>query len=64
LVGQGDVLAQQHANTDTRHVEAVEEGLYVVVDLHPLPLALVLQDALCDRRDDAVMPPLDLVESL
>lgn len=42
LVGEGDVLADEHSDADAGHVEAVEEGLDVVVDLHALPLALIL----------------------
>jgi hypothetical protein len=33
-----------------------------VVDLHALALALPLEDALGDGGDDAVMPPLDLLQ--
>ena len=62
LVGEGDVLADEHTDADTRHVEAVEEGLYVVVNLHPLSLALPLEDALGDGCHDAVVPPLDLLQ--
>jgi hypothetical protein len=58
------VLADEHADADAGHVEAVEEGLDVVVDLHPLSLALPLQDALRDRCDDAVVPPLDLLQGV
>lgn len=57
------MLADQHANTDAAHVEAVEEGLDIVVDLHSLALALVLEDSLGDGCNDAVVPPLDLVQS-
>lgn len=64
LVGQGNVLADEHADADARHVEAVEEGLDVGVDLHALAAALVLEDALGHGGDDAVVPPLDLVQAL
>jgi hypothetical protein len=56
------MLADEHADADARHVEAVEEGLDVVINLHPLSLALPLQNALCHSCDDAVVPPLDLLE--
>jgi len=46
LVGQGNVLADEHADADAGHVEAVEKGLDVVVDLHALALALVFEYAL------------------
>ena len=46
LVREGDVLADEHADADAGHVEAVEEGLDVGVDLHALPFALVFEDAL------------------
>ena len=62
LVGEGDVLADEHADADAAHVEAVEEGLDVVVNLHALALALPLEDALGDGGDDAVVPPLDLLQ--
>lgn len=64
LVGQGNVLADEHADADAGHVEAVEEGLDVGVDLHALAAALVFQDALGHCSDDAVVPPLDLVQAL
>jgi hypothetical protein len=47
LVRQGNVLADEHADADPGHVESVEEGLDVVVDLHALALALPLQYSLC-----------------
>ena len=62
LVGEGDVLADEHADADAAHVEAVEEGLDVVVNLHPLALALPFEDALGDGGDDAVVAPLDLLQ--
>jgi len=46
LVGQGNVLADEHTDADAGHVEAVKEGLDVVVDLHALALALVFEDTL------------------
>lgn len=64
LVRQGNVLADEHADADARHVEAVEEGLDVGVDLHALAPPLVLEDALRHGGDDAVVPPLDLVQAL
>lgn len=62
LVCQGDVLADEHTNTDTRHVETVEESLDIVVNLHPLSLAFPLKDALRNGGHDAVVPPLDLLQ--
>lgn len=64
LIGQSNVLAYKHANTDTRHVEAVEESLDVVVYLHSLTLALVFEDALGNGGHDAIVTALDLLESL
>lgn len=58
------MLADEHADTNAGHIEAVEEGLYVVVDLHPLSLALPLEDALRNGGDDAVVPPLDLLQGV
>ena len=43
LVGQGDMLADEHADADARHVEAVEKGLDGVVNVHSLPLALIFE---------------------
>lgn len=42
LVGQSNVLADEHADANARHVETVEESLDVVVDLHALLLSLPL----------------------
>lgn len=50
--------------TDTRHVEAVEEGLDGAVDVRRLALALELEDSLRDRRHDGVMSSLDVGENL
>ena len=57
LIRQGDVLAYEHTDANTRHIEAVKEGLDVGIDLHTLPIALVLEYALGHSCDDAVMPP-------
>jgi hypothetical protein len=57
------VLADKHPNAYPRHVKSVEEGLDIVVDLHPLPFALVLIDTLRNGCHHAVMPPLDTFES-
>lgn len=62
LICQGDVLADKHADTYTAHVEAVEEGLDVVVYLHTLPLALVFQNSLCDGRHDRIVSSFDLLQ--
>ena len=64
LVRQGDVLSDKHSDAYPGHVEAVEEGLDIVVDLHALALALVFEDALCHCRHHPIVPPLDLVERL
>lgn len=64
LVGEGNVLADEHADADARHVEAVEEGLNVVVNLHALLLSLPFQNALCHGRHHAIVPPLDLFQGL
>ena len=62
LVCQCNVLPNEHTNADTRHVEAVEEGLYGRVDLHALLLSLVFVDTLGNSCDDGVVPPLDLLQ--
>ena len=62
LIRQGDVLADQHPDADAGHIKAVEEGLYGLIDLHALSLALVFQYALGDGRDDTVVPPFDVLE--
>lgn len=41
LVGESDVLAYQHTNAYSRHVEAIEEGLDVRIDLHSLSVPFV-----------------------
>lgn len=64
LVRQGNVLAEEHADADAGHVEAVEEGLDAAVNLEALALALVLEDALGHGGDDAVVAALDLVQGL
>lgn len=46
LVSESNVLADEHPYPDAGHVEAIQEILYVRVDLHPLALPLVLEDAL------------------
>ena len=46
LVCQGDVLAYQHTDADAGHVESIEKGLDVGVDLHALALALVFENTL------------------
>ena len=56
------MLTDEHANTNTRHVKTVEEGLDIVVDLHPLPLTLPLKDALRNGGHDAVVPSLNLLQ--
>ena len=49
------MLAYEHSDPNSRHVEAVEEGLNVVVNLHPLALTLVFENALsCARTGVAV----------
>lgn len=61
---KGDVLADEHAYPDTGHVEAVEEGLDGIVDLHALSSTFVFEYALCHGRDDAVVPALDTFQRL
>jgi len=63
LVGESDVLAYQHTNTYSGHVEAVEKGLDVRIDLHSLSISLVFKDSLSDRRNNAVVPSFDVLES-
>lgn len=64
LICEGNVLTNEHSNTDTGHVEAIEEGLYVVVNLHALPFPLVLEDTLRHGRDDTIVSSLDCLEGL
>ena len=45
-LAEGNVLADQHADADARHVEAVEEALDRLVNLQPLLLALPFEHAL------------------
>ena len=48
--------------TDARHVEAVEKGLDRSIDMRRPSVTLELEYALCDGRDDGVMPSLDVGE--
>src|SRR3954447_21136405 len=64
LPSERDMLSYQHPNANTRHVEAVEEGLNRRVDLHALAFALVFIDACSNGRNDAVMPSFDCLECL
>lgn len=64
LIGQGDVLTDEHTDADTGHVEAIEEGLNGAVDLHALTTALVLEDTLGHGGDDTVVAALDVMQSL
>jgi hypothetical protein len=58
---EGDVLADEDANADARHVEAIEKVLDRDVDVARLGvLALVLEDALSDGSDDRIMALLDI----
>ena len=62
LIGECNMLTDQHADPNPRHVEAIEERLNVRIDLHSLPVPLVLQDPLSDCRDHAVVPSFDVLE--
>ena len=62
LIGERNMLTDQHTDPNPRHVEAVEKRLDVRVDLHSLPVPLVFQDPLSDCRDHAVVPPFDVLE--
>jgi hypothetical protein len=42
LVRERNVLSDEHPYAYPRHVKAIEESLYVIVDLHPLPFPLPL----------------------
>ncbi|KAI6773376.1 hypothetical protein HG531_000225 [Fusarium graminearum] len=64
LVCQGNVLADEHTDTDTGHVKAIEERLDGAVNLHALATALVFEDTLGHGGDDAIMTALDLVQGL
>ena len=63
-VRQCNVLADEHTYAYAGHVEAVKESLDVGVDLHALFFAFVLEDALGDGCDDAVVPSFDAFEGL
>jgi hypothetical protein len=63
LVRKGDVLSDEHPNAYSRHVEAIQERLNRVVDLHALPFSLVLQDTLGNCGNHTIVPPLDLLQS-
>ena len=58
------MLTYEHTNTNAGHVEAVEEGLDVRINLHALPIPFIFENALGDGRDDAVVPALDVLKSL
>lgn len=62
LICECNVLADEHPDANARHVEAVKEGLDVVIDLHPLPFPLPFQDTLRNRGHNAVVPPFDLLQ--
>ena len=62
LIRECNMLADEHADADAGHVEAVEEGLDVGVDLHALPLPLVLENPLGYGCDDTVVSPFDDLE--
>lgn len=64
LMLEGNMLSNQHTNADTRHVKAVKEGLYCVVDLHTLPSSLVLQNSLSDGWHDTVVSSFYAFEHL
>lgn len=64
LIGESNVLSDEHADTNSRHVKAIEEGLDGAVDLHALTLALVLEDTLGHCCHDTIMAALDVVKSL
>ena len=64
LIGQGNMLTDQHTDTDTGHVETIEESLDIVVYLHSLAFAFVLEDALCDGSHDTIVTAFDLLECL
>ena len=55
-------LADQEADADPGHVEAVEPMLDVEVDVACVLTALPLEDALCDGGDGWVVALLDVLE--
>lgn len=59
LVRERDMLPDQHPYAYPGHVEAVEEGLDIRVDLHALLFAFVFEDSLRYGCDDAVVPSFD-----
>ena len=64
LFREGDVLADEHADTNARHVEAIEEGLNGGVNLQTLAFPFPFQDALSHGGHHAVMSPFDLLQGL
>ena len=64
LIRQCDMLANQHSDTYSRHVKAIQERLYVIVNLHPLSFPLVLQYSLRNSRHHTIVPPLDLIQRI
>lgn len=62
--GSARVTAPCAARTDSRHVEAVEEGLDGFVDLGGAALALELENPLGDGGDDGVVTTLDVGQQL
>jgi hypothetical protein len=61
---EGDVLADQDADSDTAHVESVEEGLDGPVDRLAALFLFEFEDPLCHGGHDRVVPPLDIGEQL
>ena len=64
MIGESDVLSNEHAYSYSGHVESVEKRLDGLIDLHPLPFSLVLEYTLCNGRHYTIVPPFDLLESL
>ena len=64
LIRERNVLADQHADANTGHVESVKERLDVRIDLHPLSSTLVFKDALSYGRDHTIVAPFDAIQGL
>ena len=56
------MLANKHTYPYSRHIETVEEGLDIGVNLHSLPIPLVFQNTLSDSGNNAIVAPFDVLQ--
>lgn len=56
------MLTDKHSNAYSRHVETVQETLYVGIYLHSLFLSLVFIDTLRDCSYHRIVSPFDVVQ--